>query len=129
MIEEKTKLYEDRQYFQRAFKNPSQGDAFVDQVPHYDRRVVECVKDVCQYLVDTHGRFPAHADGSSNSGPPFFGLFTRSIAFLAVTVPRSRGSGASASRTRRTFGFRSGADDVATGRVKPSCRRRFRVKG
>jgi hypothetical protein len=63
VIEEKARLYEDRQYFQRAFKSPSQGDAFVDQVPHYDRRVVECVKDVCQYLVDTHGRFPAHADG------------------------------------------------------------------
>ena len=37
-------------------------DQYVDEVPHYDKDVVQCVKDVCNYIADTHGRFPAHVD-------------------------------------------------------------------
>ena len=24
--------------------------------------MIECVRDICQYIYDTHGRFPAHVD-------------------------------------------------------------------
>jgi hypothetical protein len=63
VVREKKQLYEDRQYFQKVFGRPADGDAFVNQVPHYDPRVIDCVKDVCRYLFDTHGRMPVHCDG------------------------------------------------------------------
>jgi len=31
-------------------------------VPRYTPEVVECAKDVCNYIYDTYGRFPAHVD-------------------------------------------------------------------
>jgi hypothetical protein len=53
--------YEDRAYFRGIFKG-DRGDRYVDEVPHYDERVVACVKDVVRYIHRTHGRFPAHVD-------------------------------------------------------------------
>ncbi len=54
-------IYEDRSYFGRIFKGDG-GDRYVTEVPQYDPRVIECVKDVCTYIHRTHGRFPAHVD-------------------------------------------------------------------
>jgi hypothetical protein len=54
-------VYEDRAYFGRIFKGDS-GERYVKEVPHYDPRVIACVKDVCTYIYKTHGRFPAHVD-------------------------------------------------------------------
>jgi len=54
-------VYEDRDYFRGIFKGDG-GERYVKEVPHYDPRVVQCVKDVCTYIYETHGRFPAHVD-------------------------------------------------------------------
>jgi hypothetical protein len=54
-------VYEDRAYFRGIFKGDG-GDRYVTEVPHYDARVIACVKDVCRYIHRTHGRFPAHVD-------------------------------------------------------------------
>jgi hypothetical protein len=54
-------VYEDQGYFGRIFKGDA-GARYVKEVPHYDPRVIECVKDVCTYIYKTHGRFPAHVD-------------------------------------------------------------------
>jgi len=54
-------VYEDRDYFGRIF-NGDGGERYVKEVPHYDPRVIDCVKDVCTYIYETHGRFPAHVD-------------------------------------------------------------------
>jgi hypothetical protein len=54
-------VYEDRTYFDAVFKGDG-GDRYVREVPHYDPRVIDCVKDVCTYIHKTHGRFPAHVD-------------------------------------------------------------------
>jgi hypothetical protein len=54
-------IYEDRVYFDRIFKGDG-GERYVGEVPHYDPRVIECVKDICTYIYQTHGRFPAHVD-------------------------------------------------------------------
>jgi hypothetical protein len=54
-------VYEDAAYFNRIFQD-DRGRRYVVEVPHYDERVVECVKDVCTYIYNTHGRFPAHVD-------------------------------------------------------------------
>ncbi len=54
-------IYMDRDYFGRVFEGDG-GNRYVSEVPHYDPRVIECVKDVCTYIYKTHGRFPAHVD-------------------------------------------------------------------
>jgi hypothetical protein len=41
---------------------PGKGDQFLEEAPHYAPEVVECVRDVCNYIYRTYGRFPAHVD-------------------------------------------------------------------
>jgi len=60
VIAEKKQLYADRGFFDKTFK--TQGDVFCKEVPFYDPRVIECTKDICNYIYRTHGRFPAHVD-------------------------------------------------------------------
>ena len=60
VIAEKHKLYDDRSFFEKTFRKD--GGSFVKEVPFYDPKVVECTKDVCNYIFKTHGRFPAHVD-------------------------------------------------------------------
>jgi hypothetical protein len=54
-------IYDDKTYFNKIFKGNG-GERYIKEVPHYDPRVVDCVKDVCNYIHRTHGRFPAHVD-------------------------------------------------------------------
>jgi hypothetical protein len=54
-------VYADPEYFQTIFKD-DRGRDYLREVPHYDPRVVECVKDICTYIHKTHRRFPAHVD-------------------------------------------------------------------
>jgi hypothetical protein len=41
---------------------PGLAARFVDEVPHYQEEVIQVAKDVCTYIWDTYGRFPAHVD-------------------------------------------------------------------
>lgn len=54
-------IYKDPRYFDRVFK-PGLAERFLEEVPHHPEEVVACVKDVCHYIYDTYGRFPAHVD-------------------------------------------------------------------
>ncbi|HEY8411764.1 MAG TPA: hypothetical protein VIK76_10190 [Pyrinomonadaceae bacterium] len=54
-------LYKDPQYLNTVFKD-GLAQKFIDEVPHYSDEVVACVKDVCNYIYNTYGRFPAHVD-------------------------------------------------------------------
>jgi hypothetical protein len=60
VVKEKRQLYADVAFFEKTFK--TRGDAFCTEVPFYDPRVIECTKDICNYIYSTHGRFPAHVD-------------------------------------------------------------------
>jgi len=60
VVAEKRALYDDRAFFNRVFKEG--GDAFVAEVPFTKPDVIECTKDICNYIYNTHGRFPAHVD-------------------------------------------------------------------
>lgn len=60
VIVEKRRLYGDRALFEKTFK--AHGDRFSDEVPFYRPEVIECTKDICNYIYNTHGRFPAHVD-------------------------------------------------------------------
>ena len=54
-------IYKDQGYFGKIFKD-DRGQRYIDEVPRYKDEVIECVQDVCTYIYETHGRFPAHVD-------------------------------------------------------------------
>lgn len=54
-------VYQDRDTFKKIYKD-DYGDRYLDEAPEYSREVIECVRDICTYIHDTHGRFPAHCD-------------------------------------------------------------------
>jgi hypothetical protein len=60
VVAEKQRLYADRAFFDKAFK--TDGDRFCDEVPFYKPEVIACTKDICNYIIEMHGRFPAHVD-------------------------------------------------------------------
>jgi hypothetical protein len=53
--------YTDRAPFERIFK-PGLAEPYLREAPHYEEDVVACVKDICTYIYERHGRFPAHVD-------------------------------------------------------------------
>jgi hypothetical protein len=54
-------IYKDSKLFAQIYKGDF-GDRYLKEAAVYDDDVIECVTDICQYIFDTHGRFPAHAD-------------------------------------------------------------------
>ena len=54
-------LYKDPHYLAKIFK-PGMAQTFIEEVPRYSEEVVACVKDICNYIYNTYGRFPAHVD-------------------------------------------------------------------
>jgi hypothetical protein len=54
-------LYKDPQYYDKVFK-PGLTKSYLEEVPHFSADVIACCKDICNYIYDTYGRFPAHVD-------------------------------------------------------------------
>jgi hypothetical protein len=54
-------LYRNPEHFESVFK-PGTAERFLEEVPHYSEEVIACTKDICNYIYDTYGRFPAHVD-------------------------------------------------------------------
>jgi hypothetical protein len=40
----------------------------ISGVPRYSDALVQCVKDICNYIYDTYGRFPSHVDAITTPG-------------------------------------------------------------
>jgi hypothetical protein len=57
-----TGTYSNKAQMEKIFKTSRQADYFISNVPHYDPRTIEIVKSICNYIYDTHKRFPAHTD-------------------------------------------------------------------
>jgi hypothetical protein len=53
--------YSNDGYFRRIFRG-DRGEQYIREVPHYTDDVIACAKDICTYLYERHGRFPAHCD-------------------------------------------------------------------
>jgi hypothetical protein len=53
--------YSDDAYFRGIFQG-DRGEKYLREVPHYTDDVIACAKDICTYLYERHGRFPAHCD-------------------------------------------------------------------
>lgn len=46
----------------RGYADPKSAGTFVEQGARYDAKAVAYVKETCNYIFDTYGRFPAHVD-------------------------------------------------------------------
>jgi hypothetical protein len=58
-------LYDPKGTPASAFKNHHE---IVSGVPRYSDELVQCVKDICNYIYDTYGRFPSHVDAITTPG-------------------------------------------------------------
>ena len=57
----KSGVYSETSDLKKVF-HPGKGEVFLEEVPHYSPEVIECTRDICNYIWDTYGRFPAHVD-------------------------------------------------------------------
>ena len=66
VIEEKygpAGTYGDNAIFDKAYRKPEYGDAFLKMANRRPKpEAVEYAKEICNYIYDTYGRFPAHAN-------------------------------------------------------------------
>jgi hypothetical protein len=54
-------VYRDGDVFARIYKG-DYGQRYLNEARPYNQDVIDCVRDVCTYIYDTHGRFPAHCE-------------------------------------------------------------------
>lgn len=54
-------VYKDQATFEKVF-NDGFAEPYLKEVPHYTQDVIDCAKDICNYIYKQHGRFPAHVD-------------------------------------------------------------------
>ncbi|MGW0705342.1 hypothetical protein ACWD4G_05115 [Streptomyces sp. NPDC002643] len=54
-------VYTDRDVFARIYRE-DYGQRYLTEASEYDQRVIDCAQDICEYILRTHGRFPAHTD-------------------------------------------------------------------
>ena len=54
-------LYKDPAIFERIYKGDF-GQRYLDEAAEYEADVIACTRDICTYIHDTHGRFPAHCE-------------------------------------------------------------------
>ena len=54
-------IYRDRAVFGRIYKG-DYGDRYLAEASDYASDVIECTRDICNYIYNTHGRFPAHCE-------------------------------------------------------------------
>jgi hypothetical protein len=54
-------LYADEKLFSEIYKE-DYGHRYLSEAAVYNSDVIDCVRDICTYIYETHGRFPAHCD-------------------------------------------------------------------
>jgi len=60
--------YGDEDVFGRPYRDRSDAERYLEQASHFGSRQVEYVKEICDYIWDTYGRFPAHVDAFYTPG-------------------------------------------------------------
>jgi hypothetical protein len=60
--------YGDADLFARSYRRREDADAYLKQGTRFAPDVIAYVKEACNYLYDTYGRFPAHVDAWYTSG-------------------------------------------------------------
>jgi hypothetical protein len=54
-------IYSDQALFARIYRGEF-GEKYLHQASNYSADVIACARDICTYIYETHGRFPAHCD-------------------------------------------------------------------
>ncbi|GAA4491593.1 hypothetical protein GCM10023094_56200 [Rhodococcus olei] len=54
-------IYSDEALFARIYKGQF-GERYLAEASKYADDVIECTRDICNYIYNTHGRFPAHVE-------------------------------------------------------------------
>ncbi len=54
-------IYTDEGLFQRIYKGEF-GAKYLQEASDYSADVIACTRDICTYIFETHGRFPAHCE-------------------------------------------------------------------
>lgn len=54
-------VYKDPSVFKQIY-NEDFGERYLAEAAEYDDKVIECARAICNYIHDTHGRFPAHCE-------------------------------------------------------------------
>ena len=62
VIEEKQLAYGDPEVFGQSYRDRASAEAYLNQAPPHPPEAIEYTKEICRYLVETYGRFPAHTD-------------------------------------------------------------------
>jgi hypothetical protein len=57
----KTGVFSDEKLFSEIYKG-DYGHRYLSEAAVYTQDVIDCVRDICTYIYETHGRFPAHCD-------------------------------------------------------------------
>jgi hypothetical protein len=55
-------VYVDAELFGQVYRDRATADAYLRAACHPSANAIEYTKEICRYLVETYGRFPAHAD-------------------------------------------------------------------
>ena len=51
-----------REVFGQAYKDTASAEGYLRLAEHHPPEAIEYTKEICRYLVETYGRFPAHTD-------------------------------------------------------------------
>jgi hypothetical protein len=54
--------YADADVFGQAYRDRSAAESYLGHAEHHPKEAIEYTKEICRYLVETYGRFPAHTD-------------------------------------------------------------------
>jgi hypothetical protein len=54
--------YADPQVFGQAYKDTASAEGYLRNAAHHPPEAIAYTKEICRYLVETYGRFPAHTD-------------------------------------------------------------------
>jgi hypothetical protein len=54
--------YADPEVFGQAYKDTASAEGYLRNAEHHPPEAIEYTKEICRYLVETYGRFPAHTD-------------------------------------------------------------------
>jgi hypothetical protein len=60
--------YGNEEVFSRPYRNKDDARKYLSKATRYGPKQVEYVKEVCNYVFDTYGRFPAHVDAFYTPG-------------------------------------------------------------
>ena len=108
--------YTNAEVFAQSYKDKATAETYMKHAGHPPAEAIEYTKEICRYLVDTYGRFPAHTDAVPPAGHLAAVLAPGDRVLRAVRATRATSSA-------RPRGGRSGTaiDDVRE-RARPDDR-------